>query len=78
MVAVPEVHPFGVETPVTFGDTISDMTETSAAKQLDQISRDLDSTGEAWEAAGYPYDGPEWEAREAVYARLKAWNGLYA
>jgi hypothetical protein len=44
------------------------------AGQLAAISRDLDTTGAAWEAAGYPYDGPVWEAREAVFARLRQWN----
>ena len=43
-------------------------------ERLDAISRDLDRTGAAWVAAGYPHDGPEWEAREAVFARLRAWN----
>jgi hypothetical protein len=53
------------------------MTETdglTAGQQLDAIMRDLDRTGEAWVAAGYPYDGPAWEAREAVYGRLREWN----
>lgn len=44
------------------------------AAELDAIMADLDATGAAWEAAGYPFDGPESEAREAVFARLKAWN----
>jgi hypothetical protein len=44
------------------------------AAELDAIGRDLDATGAAWEAAGYGYDTPEYEAREAVFARLKAWN----
>jgi hypothetical protein len=43
-------------------------------EQLDEISRDLDAAGDAWVAAGYPYEGPTWEAREAVFARLRAWN----
>ena len=42
----------------------------SAGEQLDGIMRDLDQTGAAWKAAGYPYGGPEWEAREAVFLRL--------
>jgi len=54
------------------------MTETSAAQQLTEISRDLEETGDRWVAAGYPYDGPEWDEREAVYARLKAWNKRHA
>jgi hypothetical protein len=49
-------------------------TTTTAAGQLAAISRDLDTTGEAWQAAGYPWDGPVWEAREAVFARLRQWN----
>jgi hypothetical protein len=48
------------------------------AEELDAIMTDLDRTGEAWVAAGYPYEGPTFEAREAVYARLKAWNALHA
>lgn len=42
--------------------------------ELDAIGRDLDATGAAWEAAGYPSEGPEVDAREAVFARLHAWN----
>lgn len=44
------------------------------AEQLDAIFADLDTTGAAWEASGYPYDGPEFDAREAVFARLREWN----
>lgn len=43
-------------------------------EQLDAIARDLDATTTAWAAAGYPFDGPEAEAREAVFARLHEWN----
>ena len=50
----------------------------NAGQQLDAIMRDLDATGAAWEAAGYPFDGPEAEAREAVFARLRAWNDEHA
>lgn len=54
------------------------MTDPTAApsrgEQLDAIARDLDATGAAWQAAGYPSDGPEFEAREAVFRRLRAWN----
>ena len=50
------------------------MTDPTAGEQLDAIMRDLDATTDAWVAAGYGYDTPEWEAREAVYARLHAWN----
>ena len=49
-------------------------TEPNAGEQLDAIMRDLDRTGAAWEKAGYGYDTPEYAAREAVFARLKAWN----
>lgn len=45
-----------------------------AGEQLDAIMRDLDATGAAWKAAGYVYGGPEWEAREAVFTRLREWN----
>jgi hypothetical protein len=51
-----------------------DPTGQSAGQQLDAISRDLDATGAAWAAAGYPYEGREFEAREAVFVRLRAWN----
>lgn len=50
----------------------------TAGEQLDGIMRDLDDTGDAWVAAGYGYDTPEWEAREAVFARLREWNDRYA
>lgn len=46
----------------------------TAGERLDAIMRDLDATTAAWVAAGYGYDTPEHEAREAVFARLKAWN----
>lgn len=49
-------------------------TAPSAGEQLDAIMRDLDATTKAWAAAGYGYDTPEDEAREAVFARLKVWN----
>lgn len=51
---------------------------STAGEELDAIMRDLDAAGEAWVAAGYGYDTPEHEAREAVFARLKAWNEVYA
>jgi hypothetical protein len=44
------------------------------AAELDAIMADLDATGAAWEAAGYGHGTPEDEAREAVFARLRAWN----
>lgn len=47
---------------------------TGSAAELDAIMRDLDATGAAWEAAGYGYGTPEDQAREAVFARLRAWN----
>lgn len=46
----------------------------SRGEQLDEIMRDLDTTGAAWAAAGHPDNGPEFEAREAVFGRLRAWN----
>lgn len=46
----------------------------NAGEEIDAIGRDLDATGAAWAAAGYPSDGPTFDAREAVFARLKAWN----
>lgn len=50
----------------------------TAGEQLDAIMRDLDRASDAWVAAGYGYDTPEYEAREAVFARLKEWNSQYA
>jgi hypothetical protein len=44
------------------------------ADEIDAIMADLDATGAAWQAAGYPFDGPEADAREAVFRRLRAWN----
>lgn len=49
-------------------------TSQSLGEQLDQIMRDLDRTGSAWAAAGYGYDTAEYEARETVFERLRAWN----
>lgn len=49
-------------------------TTTGSAAELDAITRDLDTTTAAWAAVGHPFDGPEHEAREAVFARLRAWN----
>jgi hypothetical protein len=46
----------------------------NAGEELDAIMRDMDETTAAWAAAGRRFDGPEFEAREAVFARLKAWN----
>lgn len=46
----------------------------SAGEEIDAIMRDLDATTNAWAAAGHPWTGPEVEAREAVFGRLKAWN----
>jgi hypothetical protein len=47
---------------------------TGSAAELDAIIADLDATSAAWVAAGYGYGTPEFEAREAVFARLHAWN----
>jgi hypothetical protein len=43
-------------------------------QQLDPIIAELDRTGAAWVAAGYPDHGPEVEAREAAFALLREWN----
>lgn len=43
-------------------------------KQLDDIARRMTEAGKVWVAAGYPMSGPEFEAREAVFADLRAWN----
>jgi hypothetical protein len=48
--------------------------EGGAGAELDVIMGDLDATTAAWAAAGYPFDGPRADAREAVFARLHAWN----
>lgn len=44
------------------------------AEEFDAITRDLDATTAAWVAAGYGYDTPEDQAREAVFVRLREWN----
>lgn len=49
-------------------------TQTTAGAELDAIMRDMESTTAAWSASGYHYGTPEDEAREAVFARLHAWN----
>lgn len=43
-------------------------------RQLDAIIDALDQATAAWVAAGYPMNGPEHDAREAVFARLREWN----
>jgi hypothetical protein len=43
-------------------------------QQIDKIMHDMDEASAAWVAAGYPFEGPEFEAREAVFARLRQWN----
>lgn len=50
----------------------------TAGEEIDAIGRDLDAATKAWVAAGYPSTGPEWDAREAVFARLHEWNEKYA
>ena len=47
---------------------------SGTAAELEAIMHDLDATGAAWEAAGYARPSPEDDAREAVFARLHAWN----
>jgi hypothetical protein len=39
-----------------------------------QILQRLNSATDDWAAAGDPYDGPVYEARESVYADLREWN----
>lgn len=46
----------------------------SAGEQLDEIMRAMDQATDAWVAAGHPFTGPEADAREAVFARLRQWN----
>lgn len=62
--------------PATFdpNDTATARRHRSAGEQLDGILRDLDRTTAEWVAAGYPFEGPVFDAREAVFARLKEWN----
>jgi len=50
----------------------------TAGERLRQIGNDLDRTGAAWAKAGYPYYGAEYEARQAVFARLREWNEQHA
>ena len=61
----------GVITPAMVGVMTP---KPNAGQQLDAIMDDLDTTTKAWAASGHGYDTPEAEAREAVFARLKAWN----
>lgn len=49
-------------------------TITGTAAELDAIIRDLDATSAAWVAVDYARPSPEDDAREAVFARLHAWN----
>jgi hypothetical protein len=51
---------------------------TTAGEKLAEIMRDMDAASDAWVAAGYGEDTPEYEAREATFARLKEWNEEYA
>lgn len=50
------------------------MNAPTLGEQLDQIMRELDATGAAWATAGYRYAGPEFDAREQVFARLREWQ----
>lgn len=43
-------------------------------QQLDAIMQAMDEATAVWVTAGYPFDGPEADAREAVFARLRQWN----
>lgn len=47
---------------------------STLAEQMSDIMPRLTATMDAWVAAGWPYDGPIWEAREAVFLELRAWN----
>lgn len=42
--------------------------------ELDAITRDMDAATSAWAWAGYPLEGPIFEAREDVFRRLRVWN----
>lgn len=50
------------------------MTGPSLGEQLREISDRLDAATTAWVAADYPMDGPVHDAREAVFADLRAWT----
>jgi hypothetical protein len=46
----------------------------SAGEQLDDIMQRMDAAYAAWRAADHPLNGPTADAREAVYADLRAWT----
>lgn len=46
----------------------------SLGQRLDDIIRDMNAASAEWAAAGYPMSGEEFEAREAVFAKLRNWN----
>lgn len=50
------------------------MTTLTLGEQLDALMKRMDAATDAWRDAGHPYDGPVYEAREAVYAALRAWT----
>lgn len=49
-------------------------THLTLGEQLQGIMRRLDAAGDAWTAAGYPYEGPVYDARETVFRDLRAFN----
>ena len=46
----------------------------SAGEQLAEIMDRMDATYATWRAADHPLTGPTADAREAVYADLRAWT----
>lgn len=54
------------------------MTEPNAGQELAAIMADMDAATNAWVDTGYGLYSPEYEAREAVFARLQEWNRRYA
>lgn len=54
------------------------MTTPTLRDQLDEIMQDMDAAYAAVRAAKAGFDSPEYEAVEAVYVRLRAWNARVA
>lgn len=50
------------------------MKSLTLGDQLGEIMARMDVATDAWAAAGHPHDGPIADAREAVYADLRAFN----
>lgn len=46
----------------------------SLGERLDEITRRMDKATELWARCGHPSSGPIHDAREAVFADLRAWT----